>query len=94
VINELGVSKKNIVVIQSAVDNVRFCPVDDKVKSELRAKLGLPVERIVVLVPMSRKTILIWSMAVRLWVYIRSFSQGVQNILANSLVEMHRSICS
>ena len=51
VINELGVSKKNIVVIQNAVDTVRFCPVDDKAKSELRAKLGLPVDRIVVLVP-------------------------------------------
>jgi len=51
VINELGFSEKNIVVVQNAVDTVRFCPVDDKVKSELRAKLGLPVDRIVVLVP-------------------------------------------
>jgi len=51
VINELGFSEKNIVVIQNAVDTVRFCPVDGKTKSELRAKLGLPVDRIVVLVP-------------------------------------------
>ena len=43
VINELGVSKKNIVVVQNAVDIERFRPVDDKAKSELRAKLGFPV---------------------------------------------------
>jgi len=29
VINELGFSKKGMVVVQNAVNTVRFCPVDD-----------------------------------------------------------------
>jgi len=51
VVNELGFSEKDIVVMQNAVDTTRFCPVSNEVKLKLREELDLPTDKTLVLVP-------------------------------------------
>lgn len=51
VVNELGFSEKDIVVMQNAVDTTRFCLVGNEVELKLREELDLPTDKTLVLVP-------------------------------------------
>lgn len=51
VTDELGVPSEKVTVIYNAVDTIRFAPVTADEKEKIRAELGWPANRLIVLIP-------------------------------------------